>query len=51
MHQEFPGQHTTATSVTVGTTAVNPTIRFDINYLKTRMGLLKIGQMVNNFLY
>ncbi|XP_012261261.1 uncharacterized protein LOC105689080 [Athalia rosae] len=50
MQQGFPGQHTTTTTVNVGTTAVNPTIRLDTSYFKTLPGILKVVQVVLNLL-
>lgn len=45
----FPGQHTTMTTVTSSETQVNPTIRFDKDYLYTISGQLKLTEVVSIF--
>ncbi|XP_046419036.1 plasmolipin-like [Neodiprion fabricii] len=50
MQQGFPGQHTTTTMVTVGTTTVNPTIRFDRSLILTLPSILRITQMLFSLL-
>lgn len=50
MEQEFPGQHTTSTTVT--TTSSPTSIRFDKSYLRTLPGMLKAAQaVIEMFLY
>lgn len=45
--QTFPGQHTTTTTVTSGTTQVQTDIRYDPAYIRTLPGWLKIAQIVS----
>lgn len=45
--QGFPGQHTTTTTVTSGTTQVQTNIRYDPSYIKTLPGRIKIVQIVS----
>ncbi|XP_015185152.1 PREDICTED: CKLF-like MARVEL transmembrane domain-containing protein 4 [Polistes dominula] len=49
MDQGFPGQHTT-TTVTTTTTTIQPNVRFDPSYMRTLPGILKILQVILNFL-
>lgn len=42
----FPGQHTTTTTITESATQVNPTIRFDREYLNKLSGQLKVVEIV-----
>lgn len=44
----FPGQHTTTTTVTSTETHVNPTIRFDKEYLNSLSGQLKLVEIVSS---
>lgn len=44
----FPGQHTTTTTITETETQVNPTIRFDKEYLNKLGGQLKAAEIVCN---
>lgn len=46
----FPGQHTTTTTITSTETHVNPTIRFDKEYLNTLNGQLKLVEIVSSAL-
>jgi len=46
---EFPGQHTTTTTVTTSTT-VQTNLRYDPSYIKTIPGLLKCVQITLNLL-
>uniref|UniRef100_A0A1B6CLX8 MARVEL domain-containing protein n=1 Tax=Clastoptera arizonana TaxID=38151 RepID=A0A1B6CLX8_9HEMI len=48
--QGFPSQHTTTTTVTASSTRVQPNLRLDTDYLKTRSGSLKIVQVALDFL-
>ncbi|KAI4503525.1 hypothetical protein M0802_000928 [Mischocyttarus mexicanus] len=49
MDQGFPGQHTT-TTVTTTTTTIQTNVRFDPSYMRTLPGILKIVQVILNFL-
>lgn len=46
--QGFPSQHTTTTTVTASSTRVQPELRLDTSYLRTRPGTLKCIQIVSN---
>lgn len=43
----FPGQHTTTTTITASETQVNPTVRFDRQYLYTIGGQFKLAEIVS----
>lgn len=46
----FPGQHTTTTTITASETQVNPTVRFDRQYLYTIGGQFKLAEIISSFI-
>lgn len=47
----FPEQHTTTTTITASETQVNPTVRFDRQYLYTIGGQFKLAEIVSIDIY